>query len=132
MPPFSLVLHQTNSFHAAFGSDAFGWGPQLYWRNEQPRQEPSLQQVDAALAFLAGVVGISSAADQTAVITKFPEVLLVRQELMAGNVAKLQKSFFLKGNALASAIKRKPRVLGATVDCEGTCQGECTRCFAQF
>jgi hypothetical protein len=109
---------------------AFGLGSQAYWRGER-REVPSLDKVDAALAFLAGL-GVDAPADQAAAILKFPELLAIDQALMEGNVGKLQKNFFMKGKALAAAIKRKPRVLGATVDCEGTCAGECTRCFAQF
>lgn len=62
----------------------------------------------------------------------FPEALGLDVQLMAGNVGKLQKTFFMKGAVLQKAILRKPRVLGSVVDCEGSCQGLCTRCFAQF
>ena len=110
---------------------AFGFGSQAYWRNELASEAPSLAAVDAALEFLEGL-GIGAPADQAALIVKFPEVLRVDRELMGGNVAKLQTSFFMKGPALAKAVQRKPRVLGATTDCAGDCAGDCTRCFAQF
>ena len=38
----------------------------------------------------------------------------------------------MKGKVLANSIKRKPRALGNIIDCEGTCAGLCTRCWAQF
>lgn len=110
---------------------AFGWGSQAYWRHEKEGEAPTLAQVDAVLAFLASL-GIASEADQAALVAKFPEVLGLEVALMEGNVAKLQSAFFLKGAALTGTIKRKPRALGVIVDCEGSCQGLCTRCFAHF
>ena len=110
---------------------AFGWASQAYWRNEKIKEDPVVDQVEAVLDFLTSI-GIASEADQAAIITKFPEVLGLEVELMQENVEKLQKAFFLKGPALLGTLKRKPRVLGTLVDCEGSCQGLCTRCFAHF
>lgn len=110
---------------------AFGWGSQAYWRHEKEGEAPALVQVDAVLAFLASL-GIASEEDQAALVAKFPEVLGLEVGLMEENVAKLKSAFFLKGTALTGAIKRKPRALGVIIDCEGSCAGLCTRCFAQF
>jgi hypothetical protein len=110
---------------------AFGWGSQGYWRQEKVAATPTVAQIEAALALLVSI-GIESPQDQAAIVKKFPEVLGLDVELMQENVVKLQNAYFLKGKALAAAVKRKPRVLGSTVDCEGSCQGFCTRCFAQF
>ncbi len=110
---------------------AFGWGSQVFWRHEKEGEAPALEQVEAVLAFLASI-DIASEADQAALIGKFPEVLGLEVTLMEENVAKLQKAFFMKGAALTGTIKRKPRALGVIVDCEGSCQGLCTRCFAHF
>lgn len=110
---------------------AFGWGSQVYWRKEKEPEVPSIEAVEAALALLAELT-IVEEADQVATILKFPELLAVKREMAMGNVEKLQKNFFLKGKALGGAVKRKPRVLGSTIDCQGDCAGDCTRCFAQF
>lgn len=110
---------------------AFGWGSQAYWRKEKINETPDVDQVHEVLEFLSSI-GISSEADQIALITKFPEVLGLDVEIMQENVTKLQKAFFLKGPALTGTLKRKPRALGVIVDCEGSCQGMCTRCFAHF
>jgi hypothetical protein len=75
---------------------------------------------------------ISTISLLAALIAKFPEVIGLDVELMEANVAKLQKAFFLKASALTGMIKRKPRALGVIVDCEGSCEGMCTRCFAHF
>lgn len=110
---------------------AFGWGSQAYWRQEKVQQVPKLVQVHEVLSFL-GELGIEADPEKAALITKFPEVLGLDIQLMRDNVAKLQKAYFLKGNPLKAAIMRKPRVLGSIVDCQGSCEGFCTRCFAQF
>lgn len=94
-------------------------------------QPPSLQSIQAAIEFL-NTLGIEKSEDHASLIVKFPEVLALDVSLMNDNVSQLKSRFFLKGTALANAIKRKPRVLGAVVDCEGNCAGYCTRCFAQF
>ena len=111
---------------------AFGWGSQSYWRHERSSITPSLPQLTAVVEFLSSSVGITSPTDQAALLSKFPEVLGLEVELMQGNVDKLKTAFFLKGPALTATLKRKPRALGVVVDCEGTCQGLCTRCFAHF
>ncbi|KAI8110390.1 hypothetical protein M9435_002065 [Picochlorum sp. BPE23] len=110
----------------------FGWGSQAYWRQELVREPPSAQAVHACLEYLTISLGMDSNADKVKVLEKFPEVLKVDQTLMEENVGKLKKNYFLKGTALTKSIVRKPKVLGATTDCQGDCAGECTRCFAQF
>lgn len=113
---------------------AFALGPKRspYWRDEKDKETPDLDQIDAALEFLDQKVGISSPTDQAQVVRLFPEVLGLSTDLMQSNVDQLQSRFFLKGAALSGAVKRKPRALGCIVDCEGSCEGFCTRCFAQF
>lgn len=109
----------------------FGWASQAYWRQEKVNESPSSEVITSALEFMESI-GLESNDEKVEVIKKFPEVLSVDVSLMKENVSKLEKSFFMKGKQLAVAVKRKPRVLGATVDCLGDCAGECTRCFAQF
>ena len=110
---------------------AYGWGGQGYWRHAKAKETPTVERVEAVLEFLSAQ-GLTAQEDQVAMILKFPEVLGLELIVMEGNVEKLKKSFFLKGPALIGVLKRKPRVLGTVVDCEGTCQGYCTRCFANF
>lgn len=110
---------------------AFGWSGQSYWRNEKVEQVPTKEKIEVVLDFLCNI-GIEDAKSHVTIIKKFPEILGLEAELMKSNVAKLQSAYFLKGKALANSIQRKPRVLGSIVDCEGSCQGYCTRCFAQF
>jgi hypothetical protein len=113
---------------------AFALGPKRspYWRDEKDKVTPDLNQIDEALEFLDQKIGISSPIDQAQIVRLFPEVLGLSTDLMQSNVDQLQSRFFLKGAALAGAVKRKPRALGCIVDCEGSCEGLCTRCFAQF
>jgi hypothetical protein len=110
----------------------FGWGSQAYWRQELVEAKPSLARVEHVLEYLGSRLGLEKDSDKVEVIKKFPEVLHVEESLMEENVTKLETSFFLKGKALGMSLKRKPRVLGATTDCQGDCAGDCTRCFAQF
>ena len=110
----------------------FGWGSQAYWRQELVEAKPSLARVEHVLEYLGNRLGLEKDSDKVEVIKKFPEVLHIEESLMEENVTKLETSFFLKGKALGMSVKRKPRVLGATTDCQGDCAGDCTRCFAQF
>lgn len=110
---------------------AFGWDSQGYWRHEKEKETPQVDHIDDVLNFLS-TIGIASEEEQAELIAKFPEVIGLDVELMEANVAKLQKAFFLKASALTGMIKRKPRALGVIVDCEGSCEGMCTRCFAHF
>lgn len=112
-------------------SKAFGWSGQAYWRSEKVNQVPEQDQIGAVLAFLCSL-GIEDSSNQASMIKKFPELLGLDIKLMQSNVEKLRSAYFLKGKALSNSVQRKPRVLGSTVDCEGSCQGYCTRCFAQF
>jgi hypothetical protein len=109
---------------------AFGWASQLYWRGERVDEPPTLARVDATFAYLESL-GIDESC-AAAMVGKWPELLTLGEERMAGNVGKLQEKFKMRGAVLAKSLQRKPRVLGATTDCEGNCAGDCTRCFAQF
>ncbi|KAH7620627.1 hypothetical protein NADE_003241 [Nannochloris sp. 'desiccata'] len=110
---------------------AFGWDSQGYWRHEKEKEIPQVDQIDDVLNFLI-TISIATEEEQAELIAKFPELIGLKVELMEANVAKLQKAFFLKASALTGMIKRKPRALGVIVDCEGSCEGMCTRCFAHF
>jgi hypothetical protein len=111
---------------------SFGWAGQGFWRGEIENVTPAVEKIDKVLNFFATELGISSEADQAKLIATFPEVLGLSIDLMKDNIEKLKFRFFLNGPALTASIKRKPRVLGSVVDCEGSCEGWCTRCFVQF
>lgn len=111
---------------------AFGYGSQLYWRGEKVGATIDVSVVESALEYLEAELNLTADADKVECVKKYPELLTIDRELMAGNVLKLTDRFKMKGTVLANSIKRKPRVLGATTDCQGDCAGDCTRCFAQF
>lgn len=111
---------------------AFGWGPwQGYWRQQKVEEVPSGAQVEAVLDLLEGV-GIGFPAEQAKIIQSFPEILGCELSLLEGNVETLRTKWNLKGSVLAGTVKRKPAVLGSTVDCEGNCISECNRCWVRF
>ncbi|GAB4822581.1 hypothetical protein N2152v2_009627 [Parachlorella kessleri] len=111
-------------------SDAFGWGSQVYWRQQKVQQPPSEEQVRQVLDFLGGL-GIAEA-ELPKMVQAFPQVLGCEVSLLQGNVDTLQKRWFLRGRGLVSMLERKPQVLGTAVDCEGSCMAECNRCWARF
>lgn len=95
------------------------------------QEVPSAAQVLGVLQVLEEF-SIVSTEDKATIIGKFPELLGLPLDLIRSNFEKLQKQYFLKGPSLVAAVKRKPRVLGSIVDCQGSCEGFCTRCFVQF
>ena len=111
---------------------AFGHGSQLYWRQEKVKEAPDPEVVARTLLVLEERLNLRTAEDKLEVIKKFPEVLTIDRALVEENLDKLTDRFKMKGTMLSNSIRRKPRVLGATTDCEGDCAGDCTRCFAQF
>ena len=110
---------------------AFGWGGQAYLRRERVEEVPAVAVVDAALDLLTTEVGLDQET-AAAVVSEFPEVLGLPGELMQQNIEVLRGKWFLRGAALARTIARKPRMLGVLIDCEGSCAGLCTRCWAQM
>eukprot|EP00887_Chlorella_sp_A99_P002373 scaffold10.g2373.t1 len=113
-------------------AEACGWCGQGYWRRERVRETPDPEALSACLAYLRGLDLTNE--DVAAVLAAQPEVAGLPLELMQRNVELLQSKWFLQpGKALAGALRRKPRMLGNLVDCseEGSCQGLCTRCWAQ-
>ena len=102
---------------------AFGYGSQLYWRQEKVEAVVEVEVVERAVEYLEGTLGLS-ADGVVEVAKKFPEALTIDQSLMEENVGKLTDRFKMKGAVLANSIKRKPKVLGATTDCAGDCAGD--------
>lgn len=113
-------------------SRAFGWGSQKFWRFRKQKEPPSLSVVNQSLDFLANNVGIETTA-LAKLIKEFPEVLALGVDRMKTNVNYISKTYpSLKGNRLTRAVIDNPAVLGYDFDCEGDCQSECVRCWAQF
>ncbi len=66
-------------------------------------------------------------------VNTFPEVLGCGVDtIVRPNVEVLQKQWKIKGNTLVKTLLRRPDVLGYNLDCEGSCVGECERCWARF
>eukprot|EP00798_Chlamydomonas_sp_ICE-L_P013546 gene13546-19416_t len=108
----------------------FGWLGQGYWRSEKVNEPPTLEHVTAKLAYLQDDLGIQGA-DLISVLKKFPETLgLSLEDLLKPNMQRLEKEWFMKGAILTKALIRKPQTMGLSVDCEGTCQGLCSKCWA--
>lgn len=113
-------------------SRAFGWGSQKFWRFRKQKQPPSLSVVNQSLNFLTNNVGIDTTA-LPKLIKDFPEVLALGVNRMETNVNYISKTYpSLKGKLLTRAVIDNPAVLGYDFDCEGDCQSECVRCWAQF
>ncbi|KAJ9514929.1 hypothetical protein QJQ45_028660 [Haematococcus lacustris] len=110
---------------------AFGWKGQAYWRGSKVCQVPELGDVGAVLQYLTSL-GLQG--EQLAkVVRLFPEVLACSVEgQLQKSVAKLQGEWRMTGDVLTRALVRQPQVLGFDRDCEGTCFGECNRCWARF
>lgn len=125
---------------------AFGWGSQAYWRHAVVCAAPDARRVEAALAFLCGGGGGDeqqsdgesgplglSAPEAADVLKSFPELLFLDAEARLGaNAAQLRRQWRLKGGVLRGAVARNPRALGYDVDCQGSCVGDCHRCWARF
>ena len=75
-----------------------------------------LKSVITATAYLLGQAGLWDESDAQ----------------LKANLALLEKQWRMTGAAAAGAVKRTPRILGNTVDCEGDCIGECDRCWVRF
>jgi hypothetical protein len=100
-------------------------------------------RVERALAFLcndeadsnggdAAPLGMS-APEAAAVLKAFPELLYLDADArLAANAAQLRRQWRLDGSVLRGAVARNPRALGYDVDCQGSCVGDCHRCWARF
>jgi len=111
----------------------FAWTTRSYWGFDKANEVPAPSQVSTVLQYLQGTLNISGA-DLMKVIKMFPEVLACSIEgRLAPNVGRLQKEWFMAGDALTKSLVRKPSLLGLSVDCSaggGGCQGMCSKCWA--
>lgn len=112
---------------------AFGWSSQKFWRGDVKEERPELTQVTAALDFLRNEIGVEEK-DFAAILKKFPEVVRLPVERMAGNKDFIIESYpvFKNGTMLLNVVKETPAVLGYDFDCAGDCKSECARCWVQF
>ena len=110
---------------------AFGWGLQGYWRQSKVDETPDVEGIKANVAYLTETVGLDQA-DVPALVAKFPEVLGLSEAVMDENLEVLRKEWKMNDARVAATVKRKPQVLGNTLDCLGDCAGECNRCWARF
>ena len=112
---------------------AFGWIGQNYWRNEKVREIPKVDDIEANFQFLESEIGLSRDQNLDVVIENMPELLAMNMNVMKEAVQHIEKNFFMKrgSKALAKYILRVPQALGNTIDCEGTCAGECNRCWVR-
>lgn len=114
-----------------FLTRAYGWGSQAYWRKEKVEEVPDPENVQACISYLNDL-GLEDA-DLMGVIKKFPEVLGCDVETrLKNNVAVLENQWKMKGMVITNTLKRKPEILGFTIDCYGDCAGECNRCWVRF
>lgn len=111
---------------------AYGWAGQGFWRQEKVDEMPSTDGVRARIDFLSGVVGLDDA-ELAKVVKAFPEVLACDvEDRMQANLDMLAATYKMKPAQLKKAVLRMPSILGFNVDCEGTCIGECNRCWVRF
>lgn len=114
-----------------FLTRAYGWGSQAYWRKEKVEQVPEPENVQACIGYL-NELGLEGE-DLLGVIKKFPEVLGCDVETrLKANVGVLENQWKMKGMVITNTLKRKPEILGFTIDCYGDCAGECNRCWVRF
>jgi len=111
---------------------AFGWGAQNYWRQSKVEEVPDVDQVEARIAYLVEI-GIPEDQIGEKVLSKVSEILGCDTELLAANVAHIEKNYFMKRNtkSFTNYIARVPQVLGNNIDCVGDCAGDCKRCWAR-
>jgi len=112
---------------------AFGWGPRgnKFWRGRKVKEAPQEGQVSSALEYLRSV-GVAGP-EMAKVVKTFPEALACSvDDQLKESVKKLEGEWKLKNQVLVKALARQPQVLGYDYDCEGSCQGECNRCWARF
>jgi hypothetical protein len=109
----------------------FGWLKQDYWRNEKTREIPNYDEIEKRLQYIE-TLGVSRDRIDT-IIEKIPEILAMDLEVMSSAVDHIEKNFFMKRGtpAFAKYVCRVPQALGNTVDCEGTCVGDCNRCWVR-
>ena len=110
----------------------FGWGKQDYWRNEKVREIPDMDEIEKRIQFIES---LGVARDKIDVIVgKLPEILAMDIDgVMKPAVEHIEKNFFMKRGtpAFAKYVIRVPQALGNTIDCEGTCVGDCNRCWVR-
>ena len=97
----------------------------------QVEEVPTVARVSAVVEYLKTLGLVES--DLPRFVKAFPQIFGCDMEtVLAENVELLQNKWKLKGSVLTGALKRRPPILGYVVDCEGSCVGECNRCWVRF
>jgi hypothetical protein len=113
---------------------AYGWGSQLYWRQEIQNQVPDPAKIMESMQYLREVMG--EQADVQKVVTGFPECVAFAVDGPAPSlqyaVGFVATEWGLEGKAAQQAFKRKPKALGCRIDCLGDCIGQCHWCWAKY
>ena len=110
----------------------FGWAKQDYWRNEKVKEIPDMDEIEKRIQFIESLGVARDKID--VIVSKFPEILAMDIDgVMKPAVEHVEKNFFMKRGttAFAKYVIRVPQALGNTIDCEGTCVGDCNRCWVR-
>ena len=110
----------------------FGWAKQDYWRNEKVKEIPDMDEIEKRIQFIESLGVARDKID--VIVSKFPEILAMDIDgVMKPAVEHIEKNFFMKRGttAFAKYVIRVPQALGNTIDCEGTCVGDCNRCWVR-
>ena len=110
----------------------FGWAKQDYWRNEKVNEIPDMDEIEKRIQFIESLGVARDKID--VIVNKFPEILAMDIDgVMKPAVEHIEKNFFMKRGttAFAKYVIRVPQALGNTIDCEGTCVGDCNRCWVR-
>ena len=110
----------------------FGWAKQDYWRNEKVKEIPDMDEIEKRIQFIESLGVARDKID--VIVNKFPEILAMDIDgVMKPAVEHIEKNFFMKRGttAFAKYVIRVPQALGNTIDCEGTCVGDCNRCWVR-
>jgi hypothetical protein len=131
--PDACVVSCAQANHSATVQSQFfiGLKPMAYLCL-QDCEMPSLKQIEGVVNFLTDKCGLKQS-DLSTLASNFPQVfgcsvesqLQVAYDVMA-------EEWKMKAPVLIAVLKRKPQALGCNVDCEGTCIGQCDRCWVRY
>jgi len=111
---------------------AFGWSSQLYWRKSKIQVIPQPEQVAESIAYLKS--NIAKPADFVKIVKGFPECIALAVEGgppgLKYAVQFIKDEWDMDGVVFNMVLAKKPKLLGNSVDCKGTCAGMCHQCWA--
>ena len=100
--------------------------------NEKVKEIPDMDEIEKRIQFIESLGVARDKID--VIVNKFPEILAMDIDgVMKPAVEHIEKNFFMKRGttAFAKYVIRVPQALGNTIDCEGTCVGDCNRCWVR-